>query len=404
MNEVWLPQNALQYFDIIHCDEARGFVNHAAMAVARGRFFIPVYVNPKFLSDDDMAALAGLMRWSRANRPILCNTVVLPSRVERGEPYAYAHWLGRAESLPSAIRATSRARTHWISKPPAPPPTLPTPSVIRNTPIATGLRQACATPGAKGAGIPIALSPWELLFIEVVPRSQLREPVAIGARWYRDGQGKMRISPDAAVNRVEVIRPGGAILDCPVTAAPAIMPSGKTLSHVVSPLPQSAWLPVKGKPTPSARYELDCEVSIPAGATKGSVLLLLQFPGKGHAQSTCVATVNGRETHLEQRTSAKPLGYAEGTHGFDPKSYWAGLIPYACEWTWYICPVAVGRSQIHFAGAAARPRLGLGAWVWADGDRSVREQSLDIPCPAPEMPQVTERLERQGICIQSPTL
>ena len=61
-NEVWLPQNALQYFDIVHCDEAAGFVNHAAMAVVRGRFFIPVYVNPKFLSDDDMAALAGLMR------------------------------------------------------------------------------------------------------------------------------------------------------------------------------------------------------------------------------------------------------------------------------------------------------------------------------------------------------
>ncbi len=226
--------------------------------------------------------------------------------------------------------------------------------------------------------------------------------MAIGARWYRDTQGKMRISPDPGVDHVEVIQAGGDKLDFPVTGAPAIAPTGKTGSQFVTPLPRAAWLVVKGQPAPSTRYELDCEVSIPAGATKGSVLLLLQFPGKGHAPSTCAVTVNGHAVQLEERTSAKPLGYAEGMHGFDPKSYWAGLIPYACEWTWYICPIGVGRSQIHFAGAAARTDLRLGAWVWADGDRTARGQSIDISCPAAQMPQVTDHLERQGICIKSP--
>ena len=55
LHEVWLPQNALQYFDIVHCDEAGGFPNHAAMAFGRGRFFVPTYINPKFMTDSGLA-------------------------------------------------------------------------------------------------------------------------------------------------------------------------------------------------------------------------------------------------------------------------------------------------------------------------------------------------------------
>ena len=141
-NEVWLPQNALQYFDIVHCDEAAGFVNHAAMAVARGRFFIPVYVNPKFLSDDDMAALAGLMRWSKANQAVLCHTIVLPSRVERGEPYAYAHWLGPQLVIVAIRNPSNESRSYVLDlQAPACWPTLPMPFAIRNIRIAVGWPQ-----------------------------------------------------------------------------------------------------------------------------------------------------------------------------------------------------------------------------------------------------------------------
>ncbi|HHN72590.1 MAG TPA: hypothetical protein ENK13_00745, partial [Thermopetrobacter sp.] len=94
MNEVWLPQNALQYFDIVHADDDPGFPNHAAMAFGRGRFFIPTYVNPKYMSEEDWRIYAGLLRWARNNREILRNTHVTASRVEEGEPYVYAHWRG----------------------------------------------------------------------------------------------------------------------------------------------------------------------------------------------------------------------------------------------------------------------------------------------------------------------
>jgi len=33
------------------------------------------------------------------------------------------------------------------------------------------------------------MAPWELLFLEIVPRAELKETVAIGARWYREPQG-----------------------------------------------------------------------------------------------------------------------------------------------------------------------------------------------------------------------
>jgi Melibiase len=94
LNEFWLPQNAVHYFDIVHCDSGAGFPNHAAMAFGRGRFFVSTYLNPKFMNEDDWRIYAGLLKWARANRDILRNTRVLPSRVELGEPYAYAHWLG----------------------------------------------------------------------------------------------------------------------------------------------------------------------------------------------------------------------------------------------------------------------------------------------------------------------
>ncbi len=82
------------------------------MAVGRGRFFVPVYVNPKYVSDDGMAVLAGLMRWARANEAILRNTIVLPSRPERGEPYAYAHWLDQRGLI--AVRNPSNESKSYL--------------------------------------------------------------------------------------------------------------------------------------------------------------------------------------------------------------------------------------------------------------------------------------------------
>jgi hypothetical protein len=406
LGEVWLPQNALQYFDIVHCDAAEGLANHVAMAVGRGRFFVPVYVNPKYVSDEGMAVLAGLMRWARANEPILRNTVILPSRPERGEPYAYAHWLDK-RGLIAVRNPSNESRSYLLDlRAAGAPGDLADAVCYTQYPYRHGLAA-----GVAGASkLRIALGPWELLFVEIRPRRQLVEPVAVGARWYRDAQGKMRVAQDAGVEQVEVIESGGATRNIPVAAQPASVPSGKAVSQVVAPLLEKDWLRTTvtarypAASVPSCRYEFDCQVSVPTAATQGSVLLLLQFPGKRHLPSTCAATVNGRAAELESRTSDKPLGYPEGMHMFDPKSPWAGLIPYASEWTWYICPVGPGESRVHFAGTAGLAKLKVAAWVWSECDRSVAPSSFDVdlPCPAPQMPQIAEQFERQGVQLITP--
>ena len=398
LNEIWLPQNALQYFDIIHCDAAAGFANHVAMAIGRGRFFLPVYVNPKYLSDDDLASFAGLVRWARGNQAILRNTVVLPSRVEQGEPYAYAHWLAKRAVV--AIRNPSNeSRTYTLDLHASGAPADLTDAVCYTL---YPYRRGVATAINGASKVPIALAPWELLFVEIVPRSELREPVAVGARWYCGAEGKMRVAADPGVEQVQVLQPGGGTTRRAATAAPSAAPSGKVLSHALTQLPKADWLKVKGKALPTSRFDLECTVSLPAGAAKGKVLLLLEYPGRQHVLSTCTATVNGRETRLEQSSSADHIGYAGGTHGFNPKSYWAGLIPYASEWTWHICPVGAGESRVRFTGAVAMPKAKTGVWVWSDSDRSAREQALGIPCSKPEMPQLQDRLDRQGVCIKPP--
>ncbi len=100
--------------------------------------------------------------------------------------------------------------------------------------------------------------------------------------------------------------------------------------------------------------------------------------------------------------SAGHIGYAGETHGFNPKSYWAGLIPYESEWTWYICPLGAGESQVHFSGTVAMSQVRIKAWVWSDRDCTANEKTVPIVCPTPVMPQRGERIARRGVCIMQP--
>jgi hypothetical protein len=395
LNEVWLPQNVLQYFDIIHCDAAGGLPNHLAMAIGRGRFFVPVYVNPKYVRDDEWTLLADLLRWARNQHAVLRNTVVLPSRVELGEPYCYAHWQGKRGIL--AIRNPSNeSKVYRLDLRAAEAPgDLVDGVCYTQYPFRKGLAAGID----HATVIPIRLAPWELLFVEIVPRAELREPVAIGARWYRDAQGQMRIAADLGVAQVQVLQPGTAATTSVASPAVATAPAGRVRSAVVAPVPKAQWLQVCGKPRSTVRFDVECSVSPGAGCTAGKVLLLLEFPGREHVPSTCKAKVNGQDATLELRSSAGHIGYAGGTHGFDPKSYWAGLIPYESEWTWYICPVGDGESQVHFSGTAALPQVRIKAWVWSDRDCAANEKTLPIVCPPPAMPQRGQRIERRGVCI-----
>lgn len=243
LDEIWLPQNAIQCFDIVHCDPAGGFPNHAAMAFGRGRFFVPTYINPKFMTDGDWQVYAGLLKWARRNQDVLQNTTVLTSRVELGEPYAYAHWSGTRGII--AVRNPSndsREFTIGLAKAGA-PKELSDAVCYTQYPYRRGVMAGLDS----GSSIALDLAPWELVFLEIVPRSELQEPVAIGARWYRDYKGNMRASPEGSTT-VRLLLPdtGERVVN---TKGPAFEnPRGKVRSQETNLLPMSDWFRQCDKP------------------------------------------------------------------------------------------------------------------------------------------------------------
>jgi hypothetical protein len=421
LDQVWLPQNAIHYFDIVHVDAAEGFPNHAATAFGRGRFFLSTYVNPKLMNDEDWRIYAGLLRWARQNADILRNTTVVPSRVELGEPYVYAHWLGQRGIV--AVRNPSNESKHFaldLGKAGAP-------SELADAVCYTQYpyRRGIAAGLNRGSQVPLRLAPWEMLFLEIVPRNQLREAVALGARWYRATDGTMSLAPDRAVESVRVLEPGGAERTFPVARRPAEDLAGSILSRTVREVPKKDWLAAKSRTlplfpfkypadftaetlartketewkgvswqnVPTVAFELECSVTVPPQASSGKVLLLVEFPGRSHLPSRCTASIDGRPVSLEERTSAEHIGYYN----------WTGRLgPFESEWCWYLANVDRGSHRVKFQGMAGHSKPRLGLWAWADHDLDGNTQPVSVRCGEPAMPQYRDRIERQGECLLPP--
>ncbi|MDD4869198.1 MAG: hypothetical protein PHR77_01460 [Kiritimatiellae bacterium] len=421
LDQVWLPQDTLHYFDIIHVDAHEGFPNHAAMAFGRGRFFVSTYLNPKLMNDEDWRIYAGLLRWARQNSDLLRNTRVIPSRVELGEPYIYAHWLGARGIL--AVRNPSnesRAFVVDLGKAGAP-------SELTNAICYTQYpyRRGIATGLTGRSQISLNLAPWELLFLEIVDCSQLKETVAVGARWYRESDGTMSIVSDRGVKAVRLFEPGKKQQIISVASKERDNLSGELRSHSVRQAPESKWLDTKSRTTalfpfkypaeltpetiqkvkgtewknvkwkkvPTVDFEVECSVSVPRQAGSGKVLLLVEFPGREHRPSRCDGWLDDRQVSLEESSSEEHIGY------FNWKD---DLRPFESEWCWYICSVPSGSHRIKFSGTAGHPNPRLGLWIWADYELIDRMYLASVHCSDSVMPQYRDRLERQGVCLMPP--
>jgi hypothetical protein len=420
LNEVWVPQNAVQYFDIVQVDAKGGFANHAAMAVGRGRFFLPCYINPKVMEDDDWRVLAGLMRWARRNQELLRHTEVVTSRVEAGEPYIYAHWLGQRGVL--VVRNPSNESVDYalnLSRTGA-PMTLRDGVACTQYPCRRGL----ATGLTAASTVKLRLAPWEVQFVEVAPRSELREVVVVGGRWYRDGERSTAVAPDPGVSQVRALLPGGGERVAKVTATEASKPAARIVSRAVRPLPRSEWLTQTQQPrpaflfrypaepdspevaklreeawraapkqsVPSCEFELECSVSIPPDAARGQALLLVEFPGRVYRPNSCSATIDGRSAELRGSDSTDHVGFFAAT----PTNAWKDMAQHESQWRWYICEVAPGRSTIRYKGRAglAEPRFRL--WAWAEREAQDRV-TLPLACSEPAMPQHRDRITCEGV-------
>ena len=422
LDQVWLPQNAVHYFDIVHVDSPEGFANHAAMAFGRGRFFLSTYVNPKLMSADDWRIYAGFLRWARKNTELLRNTTVGRSRVERGEPYFYAHWLG-VRGLLAVRNPSNETRTLAIDLGKTGAPRELAHAVCY---AQFPCRRGIAAELTANSVVSVTLAPWEVLFLEILPREELRETVALGARWFRGRGDTLSVVPDRGVESIRILAPRGAerVLSVPRRAAAALR--GEVLSQSAWPLPANealtakprtvtaftfhypaeyaadtiralkttAWKDLKWKQVPGVSFALECTVEIPADASAAQALLLLEFPGHEHRPSRCTATVDGREVGLEQRDSDEHIGYYN----------WTGkLRPNESEWSWYLCPVARGSHRVKFSGVAGHPNPRIGLWVWSDANLTVAEQPVaGLRCDEPVLPQYRDRVERHGICLLRP--
>jgi len=392
LDEIWLPQNALQYFDIVHCDDEPGFANHAAMAVGRGRFFLSTYLNPKYMSEDDWRIYAGLLQWARRNQEVLKHTKVLRSRVEIGEPYAYAHWLGSRGII--AVRNPSNETQRYTLdlRDAGAPASLSGAVCYMQYPYRMGIAA-----GLNGASrIALSLAPWELVFLEILPRAELKEPVVIGARWFRDAGGLL-VAPPRDPAAPVLLEPGGRERNLHVPARVVDLLAGEKTGLALRPLPRSEWLESKGEAVASAAFELECNVTAPAGA-KGTALFVVEFPGRLHRPSRASVFVNGAEVATRQRTSANHVGYYTPTE----TSYWKDAMKYEAEWTWYLADLAGGESRVRFTGVAGHAGARVGAWAWCERDIKATATRIEGTASEPSMPQYQDHLERQGICLHNP--
>ena len=393
LDEFWLPQNAVHYFDIVHCDAGAGFPNHAAMAFGRGRFFVSTYLNPKYMAEEDWRIYSRLLGWARRNREVLRNTVVVRSRVELGEPYVYAHWLGSRGIL--AVRNPSNETRNFVlemAKTGAPrqlSDAVCYSQYPHRTGIAAGLDAAST--------INLTLAPWELLFLEVLPRSELREPVAVGARWYRNADRNMSIVPGWNVDRVRILQSGGTEQTVKVAPRSPGDSHCEVTSETFRRLSDSDWLSAKGRRFPTVDFALECTASVPPGAS-GKLLLLLKFPGREYRPNRSEAQLNGSPVALEQSSSENRIGYYLGTGD----TAWQGIRPHECNWNWYVCNVEPGTSRVRFTGAAGHPECSIGMWFWVDHHLGSAAKPLAVACTEPAMPPYRAEVARHGICVRAP--
>jgi hypothetical protein len=232
-----------------------------------------------------------------------------------------------------------------------------------------------------------------------VPRPHLRQhfPHAPAAGSLPAGAQYSRV-PAWGVDRVQVLQPRGGEQAIPVTTRLAGDLRGEVTAESYRRLPDSEWLSGKDKRFPTARFELECSVDVPQAASRGRVLLLVQFPGREHRPSKCTAQLNDRPASLLESSSADHIGYYLSAND----TYWKGIRPHECEWNWYICDLASGSSRVRFTGAAGHEHPRIGLWAWCEHDLAASKVLQSAKCSEPAMPHYGQDVERRGICLKNP--
>jgi len=176
-----MPSSALDCLDIV-VQSPGPFQNHAVMALARGRWFLPCYINPKFMEPLEWKFFADLVAWARSERERLQDPLPFGGDPAQRQAYGYAFYSGTKE--------IHFLRNPWIGETTL---AVPASSLGVSSSSARVLRMiyprravlASVKPGISLP--PVTLGPYETAIVEVVNippvhRAQAKKPVP-KVRW-----------------------------------------------------------------------------------------------------------------------------------------------------------------------------------------------------------------------------
>jgi hypothetical protein len=163
-----MPSSALDCLDIvIQCPGP--FQNHAVMALARGRWFLSCYINPKFMEPEEWEFFSELVAWARGERERLQDPLPFGGDPAQRQAYGYAFYSG-----PKDIHFL---RNPWMEETALAVPTSSL-GVSSSRPRVLRMvypRRAVLASVKAGASLPsVELGPYETAIVEVVNASSVK--------------------------------------------------------------------------------------------------------------------------------------------------------------------------------------------------------------------------------------
>jgi len=339
-----VPAAAQEVLGIVH-QSADPFMNDAVMTVMRGHMFLPLYVNPKFMSEARWQSLAGLLKWARASTEVLGSTVpLLPSSWQAGdiprfsdegvmprEPYGYAHVSGDAGLV--------GLRSPWIA-----PQSyrLKLDGALGVSPGVRGLSAVSLYPEPRvygeglccGDALVVPLAPYETVVLSIKagqPVKGLPRATAAGS-WLRVGKCESRIERVAFQDSRAALGPD--------------------------------WTSPLGDAAGALRMGLKAEVRVKAPQAE---LLVLCEGEKSPVAPVGPLRVNGRE--------------AATSVSFSDAGWSATMLPRREHWTFLRAPLGTGENRISLDGFAGDDCRTISAWVWATKPGTASAYPNALPHP-----------------------
>jgi hypothetical protein len=323
------PVAAQEILGIIH-QSNEPFMNDAVTTILRGHAFLPMYINPKFMTDARWKKLADTLKWARANEDLLVNRQTLPLRQPSWqgdalprfshdafmprEPYGYAHWDGDC-GIVLLRNPWAAPQTYALHIGDEAGPAGVSVSVVSLYPEARTYGASIET----GNMLDVSLAPYETVVLSIGPD----QPVDSLPAWDACIEGHVSVADvEASVRGVRYT----------------------ALEERFGP----DWTSLAGDP--DSALEATVRGTIKIDAPKARLLFVLESADAVPA-ARATLRVNGFETPLESTTSA--AGFA------------ASSVPASEHWAILMADLTPGSHDIELHASVDGGAAVVSAWVWA---------------------------------------